>query len=439
MLVIVHGHRQRRARGGVLLQFRDLPLQLGEPSFDPLELGLGIDVRLRLRSAGFSLVGGLRPLLQGLLLRLELLLLLHQVVEGLLVRQEGLVGGLAARSERMQVPAREVAPIEQVAVDRLGARQDARQGVVVAGGDRVELVVVAPGAADRQPEEGLADRVELLVDHVDQQLLLVGRADHLGPDDEEPGRHDVVVPLLLGAEGEQVAGELLGEEPVERLVGVERGDHVVAIAPGVVVGEVLVRAVGVGVTRDVEPVTAPALAEFGAGQERIDDPRERVGSVVREERLDLGRGRREADQVEEDAPQQVGLSASATGVSPSASSLARMNRSTSERGQASSFTRGTGGSAIGRNAQCERPASRSARAGLVGRGIGSRVGRSHPDPSLQHGDLGFGQLPLGRHLERFDSESPRSAGSRPARRARSPDRCRPPSSIRRGCRDAGPP
>jgi hypothetical protein len=110
----------------------------------------------------------------------------------------------------MEVPAGEVAPIEQIPVDRLGARQDARQGVVVARGDRVELVVVTAGATDRQAEDGLADRVELLVDHVDQQLLLIGRADHLGPDDQEPGRHDVLVPLLLGAKGEQVAGELLG-------------------------------------------------------------------------------------------------------------------------------------------------------------------------------------------------------------------------------------
>ena len=81
MLLIVHRHRQRRARGGVLLQLRDLPLQLGEPLVDPLELGLGSSARLRPRFAGSLLVGGLRSLLQGVLLRLELLLLLRQAVE----------------------------------------------------------------------------------------------------------------------------------------------------------------------------------------------------------------------------------------------------------------------------------------------------------------------------------------------------------------------
>ena len=43
---------------------------------------------------------------------------------------------------------------------------------------------------------------------------------------------------------------------------------------------------------------------------------------------------------------QVGLSESATGRSPSDSSLARTNRSISERGQAVSFTGGTGGAAM---------------------------------------------------------------------------------------------
>ena len=49
--------------------------------------------------------------------------------------------------------------------------------------------------------------------------------------------------------GEQVAGELLLHEPVVRLVGVERGDHVIAITPGVGIGEVVVHAVAVGVAR----------------------------------------------------------------------------------------------------------------------------------------------------------------------------------------------
>ena len=172
-------------------------------------------------------------------------------------------------------------------------------------------MVVTPRTADRQSEKGLADRVDLLIDGIDQQLFLIGRADDFGTHDKEPGRHDVVVPLFLGAEREQIAGQLFGEEPVERLVGVKRVNHVIAKTPGVVVGEVFVRTVGVGITRHVEPVTAPTLSEFGPAQQRIDDFRKRVRRVVSEKRLDVGRGRRNANQVEDDSPQQgwlVGIS-----------------------------------------------------------------------------------------------------------------------------------
>ena len=55
---------------------------------------------------------------------------------------------------------------------------------------------------------------------------------------------------------------------------------VVAIAPGVGVGDVLVHPVGVGIAGQVEPVPAPALAVAGRGEQAIDDLREGVGGVV---------------------------------------------------------------------------------------------------------------------------------------------------------------
>ena len=39
--------------------------------------------------------------------------------------------------------------------------------------------------------------------------------------------------------------------------------------------------------------------------------------------------------------------------------------------------------------------------GPGGCGIGSRIGRTHPDPLFQHGDFRIRQLPPGRHFERF--------------------------------------
>ena len=64
-----------------------------------------------------------------------------------------------------------------------------------------------------------------------------------------------------GVAGKQfVAGQLFLHEAIVRLVGVERRNHVIAIAPGL--GPIIVDAVAVavGVTHQIEPVPRPAFA-----------------------------------------------------------------------------------------------------------------------------------------------------------------------------------
>ena len=191
----------------------------------------------------------------------------------------------------------------------LRAAEDAGEGVVVALGDRVHLVVVAAGAGDREPEEGARGRLDLLVDDVQHELPAVLGVVGLAAEGEEAGRDELIGPLAVVLGGQQVAGDLLADELVVRLVGVERGDHPVAIAPGLGIGEVRLAA-RLGEPRHVEPVPAPALAEAGRGEQPIDDLGEGVGRVVREEGVDLlGRGR-QADEVERhpaEEPRSVGV------------------------------------------------------------------------------------------------------------------------------------
>ena len=59
------------------------------------------------------------------------------------------------------------------AVAGLGTLEDAGEGVIVALADRVELVVVAARASDRQAEKRLARDVDLLVGQVEHELLAV--------------------------------------------------------------------------------------------------------------------------------------------------------------------------------------------------------------------------------------------------------------------------
>ena len=111
---------------------------------------------------------------------------------------------------------------------------------------------------------------------------------------------------------QDVAGNLLADEPAERKVGVEGGDDIVAIGPGMVAALVLVVAVSVAVMDDVKPVPAPALAIMGTGEQPIDECLVGVGIGVVDERVDFVGSRRQADQVEREAADQgaaIGLGA----------------------------------------------------------------------------------------------------------------------------------
>ena len=76
---------------------------------------------------------------------------------------------------------------------------------------------------------------------------------------------------------DQVGGELLVNEAIERRVLVEGPDDVIAIGVGIgpnaVVAEHEHAVLGVGVAGDVEPVPAPALAIVRRRQQPIDQLR----------------------------------------------------------------------------------------------------------------------------------------------------------------------
>ena len=97
--------------------------------------------------------------------------------------------------------------------------------------------------------------------------------------------------------GEQVAGELPGDELVVGHVLVERPDDPVAPGPDGPVDVGLV-AVGVGVAGQVEPVDGHPLAEPGRGEQPVDQPLVGAGRVVGQEGVDLVEGRGQAGQVE---------------------------------------------------------------------------------------------------------------------------------------------
>ena len=172
--------------------------------------------------------------------------------------------------------------------------EERRHRVELALPDRVELVIVAGGAADGQPHEDVAYRLGPVLG-IDRLVLLRNDPALVGRDVValEPGGDELIQARL----GQQVAGELLHGELVERLVPVEGPDHPVAV--GIHLSVVVdVDPVRVAVARRVEPVAGTVLAPLLRGEQPVDELLVGVRRRIVQERIQQRRGRRQAGQVQ---------------------------------------------------------------------------------------------------------------------------------------------
>ena len=160
--------------------------------------------------------------------------------------------------------------------------------------------------------------------------------------------------LGIVSQGELVGGELLEDERVERQVGVEGGDHVVAVGERERIAAVLLKDVplGVGVPGDVQPVSPPALAVPRRGQQPVDQPGVGVGGR-RRPRTPRSRRRSAARPARSSDARRISVrrSTAGDGVMPSASSFARIQASIGVFTQPWSLTVGGGVGRSGWNAQ----------------------------------------------------------------------------------------
>jgi hypothetical protein len=109
-----------------------------------------------------------------------------------------------------------------------GAGEDAAEGVVVALGDGIVLVIVAAGAGGGDAEEAAGDHVDAIVAFVGAGLGRLGDAVVPGAEAEQAEGAEVLFFF-----GQEVAGHLRFDEEVVGHVVVEGLDDPVAIAPGV--------------------------------------------------------------------------------------------------------------------------------------------------------------------------------------------------------------
>src|SRR5690242_14771903 len=84
--------------------------------------------------------------------------------------------------------------------------------------------------------------------------------------------------LLRRRAGQQITGELLDRELIERHVRIDRVDHPIAVRPDRTIAVLLV-AIRVGVAREVEPLARPTLAILRRGKKAVDQTCNRAEAV----------------------------------------------------------------------------------------------------------------------------------------------------------------
>ena len=129
-------------------------------------------------------------------------------------------------------------------------------------------MVVAAGTVDGQAEKCLTGGGHNVIKLVVAVLQPVGRLVIPKPQPVIAGCNQAVGGRL----GQFITGKLLNHELVIGLVVVEGPDHIVAIPPGVRLVAVPLKAVGVGIANQIEPVPGPLLTVVGRVKQPVDHP-----------------------------------------------------------------------------------------------------------------------------------------------------------------------
>ena len=172
--------------------------------------------------------------------------------------------------------------------------------VKLALAEGVELVIVALRTTNRDAEQGAADGAgHFIKDHV---ASLGEQIDvrHVLPRKQKPSGDGGLRIVWV----QQVTGDLLLDELVVREVGIEGVDDPVAITPSVGPDLVMLKAVRLRETREVEPVLRPMLAVSGKGQQAINEFFVSIRIGVLEKRLHFRRRRRQAGEIEREPADQ---------------------------------------------------------------------------------------------------------------------------------------
>ena len=215
--------------------------------------------------------------------------------QGFQFRQSGHHGCLALFPPADVFPAGLGFRVRQFPISVFDPGEEGLHAEIIPGRNRVELVIMAPRAADAQTQEALGGVDDDFVEGVLSGQALgnvvgsdLARQKHRGRDQESRGGVATVL----------ISSQLLPDEVGIGRVGIEGLDHVVPIRPGMGAFGVDLETMGVGVAHHIQPMLAPVLSVGRRLQEGLHHPLSGIRARISLEGQSFLRCRRKAGQVE---------------------------------------------------------------------------------------------------------------------------------------------
>ena len=144
-------------------------------------------------------------------------------------------------------------------------------------------MIVTAGAGDGHPQKGFGKHIDLVVSKGHQFIERVGRVEavrhHSQLADAEGAFVDLPFAIDTGV-GQQITGDLLSEELVNRQVRVDGPDAPVTELPGMGNCWVAFTAVGLAIADTIKPVPRPAFGKGGRVDQSVDQAGPAIGPLV---------------------------------------------------------------------------------------------------------------------------------------------------------------
>src|SRR5262249_41367408 len=136
----------------------------------------------------------------------------------------------------------------------VAAFQETKQGVVITGGNGVELVIMATGAGHSQAQERFGHDIEAVIEPGGLVLSRIDRRMDLFSQKPKSRAQDRFVKSLRRMKPgprDQITSKVLGDELVIRNVGIQSANHVIAVMVSIGNWFIILVTAGLGIADQV--------------------------------------------------------------------------------------------------------------------------------------------------------------------------------------------